>query len=228
MKDTTILVVEDDADLAMLTARQLQSRGYRVVCAEDGEKTMLRLGEQPVDLILLDVMLPDCDGHELCERIRSKYTYPIIFMSCLGDSTTIVQAFRGGGNDYLVKPVDIEELVGRIEENLQSQRAKQLLEFQQFILDKENYAVYRREKDGQRGEKLELSPTEYKLLLVFVQRPEEILLYKELYRAIWEHGEIEDIRTLMVHVSNLRKKIDYQHQGMIRAVRGVGYVFSDS
>lgn len=228
MKDTTILVVEDDADLAMLTARQLQSRGYRVVCAEDGEKTMLRLEEHPVDLILLDVMLPDCDGHALCERIRAKYTYPIIFMSCLGDSTTIVQAFRGGGNDYLVKPVDIGELVERIEENLQSQRAKRLLEFQQFVLDKENYAVYRRREDGQRGEKLDLSPTEYKLLLVFVQRPEEILLYKELYRAIWEHGEIEDIRTLMVHVSNLRRKIDYQHQDMIRAVRGVGYVFSDS
>lgn len=223
----TILVVEDDRDLAMLTARQLQGQGYQVVCAEDGKTTMAQLEKMPMNIILLDVMLPDCDGHELCERIRSKYDYPIIFMSCLGDSTTIVQAFRGGGNDYLVKPVNISELVERIEENLKNSKGKQIIEFRQFILDKENYAVYKRDEQGDKAEKLELSPTEYKLLLEFVQKPDEILLYKQLYRAIWEHGEIEDIRTLMVHVSNLRKKIDYQHRDIIRAVRGVGYIFSD-
>lgn len=224
---TVILLVEDDKDLAMLTAKQLQGQGYQVVCAEDGRSTMKQLAENPVDLILLDVMLPDCDGHELCEQIRSRYEYPIIFMSCLGDSTTIVQAFRGGGNDYLIKPVNISELVERIEENLEKQKEKQVLEFRQFILDKENYLVYKRNEQGEQAEKLELSPTEYKLLLEFVQKPGEILLYKELYRVVWEHGEMEDVRTLMVHVSNLRKKIDYQHREIIRAVRGVGYIFSD-
>ena len=176
---------------------------------------------------MLDVMLPDCNGHELCQRICSVYEYPIIFMSCLGDSTTIVQAFRGGGCDYLVKPVNIAELVERIEENLKNSRSRQILEFRQFILDKGNYLVYRRTEQGESAEKLDLSPTEYKLLLEFVRKPGEIRLYKELYRAIWEYGEIEDIRTLMVHVSNLRKKIDYQHRETIRAVRGIGYIFSD-
>lgn len=222
-----ILLVEDDKDLAMLTAKQLQLQGYQVICAENGRSAMKQLEENSVDLILLDVMLPDCDGHELCEQIRSRYEYPIIFMSCLGDSTTIVQAFRGGGNDYLIKPVNISELVERIEENLKRQKEKQILEFRQFILDKENYLVYKRNEQGEQAEKLELSPTEYKLLLEFVQKPGEILLYKELYRVVWEHGEMEDVRTLMVHVSNLRKKIDYQHREIIRAVRGVGYIFSD-
>lgn len=222
-----ILLVEDDKDLAMLTAKQLQGQGYQVICAEDGRSTMKQLEENPVDLILLDVMLPDCDGHELCEQIRARYDYPVIFMSCLGDSTTIVQAFRGGGNDYLVKPVNISELVERIEENLKKQKGKQMLVFQQFILDKENYLVYKRNEQGEQAEKLELSPTEYKLLLEFVRKPGEILLYKELYRVVWEHGEMEDVRTLMVHVSNLRKKIDYRHREIIRAVRGVGYIFSD-
>ncbi len=222
-----ILVVEDDKDLAMLTARQLEGQGYQVFCAEDGKSTLQILKDESVDLILLDVMLPDCDGHELCQRICSIYEYPIIFMSCLGDSTTIVQAFRGGGCDYLVKPVNITELVERIEENLKKSRGKQMLEFRQFILDKKNYQVYRRTEEGECAEKLDLSPTEYKLLMEFVGNPGEIRLYKELYRAIWEHGEIEDIRTLMVHVSNLRKKIDYQHRETIRAVRGVGYIFFD-
>lgn len=222
-----ILVVEDDKDLAMLTARQLEGQGYQVFCAEDGKSTLQILKDESVDLILLDVMLPDCDGHELCQRICSIYEYPIIFMSCLGDSTTIVQAFRGGGCDYLVKPVNITELVERIEENLKKSRGKQMLEFRQFILDKKNYQVYRRTEEGECAEKLDLSPTEYKLLMEFVGNPGEIRLYKELYRAIWEHGEIEDIRTLMVHVSNLRKKIDYQHRETIRVVRGVGYIFFD-
>lgn len=222
-----ILVVEDDKDLAMLTARQLEGQGYQVFCAEDGKSTLQILKDESVDLILLDVMLPDCDGHELCQRICSIYEYPIIFMSCLGDSTTIVQAFRGGGCDYLVKPVNITELVERIEENLKKSRGKQMLEFRQFILDKKNYQVYRRTEEGECAEKLDLSPTEYKLLMEFVGNPGEIRLYKELYRAIWEHGEIEDTRTLMVHVSNLRKKIDYQHRETIRAVRGVGYIFFD-
>ena len=222
-----ILVVEDDRDLAMLTARQLEGQGYQVFCAEDGKSTIQLLEEESVDLILLDVMLPDCNGHELCQRICSVYEYPIIFMSCLGDSTTIVQAFRGGGCDYLVKPVNIAELVERIEENLKNSRSRQMLEFRQFILDKGNYRVYRRTEQGESAEKLDLSPTEYKLLLEFVRKPGEIRLYKELYRAIWEYGEIEDIRTLMVHVSNLRKKIDYQHRETIRAVRGIGYIFSD-
>lgn len=227
MSKTKVLLVEDDRDLMMLTARQLESRGYQVLCAGDGQSAMQSLTETSVDIILLDVMLPDADGHELCQQICSLYKYPVIFMSCLGDSTTIVQAFRGGGSDYLVKPVKIDELVERIEENLKNSRGRQIMEFRQFILDKENYLVYRRAEQGERAEKLDLSPTEYKLLLEFVQRPGEVLLYKELYRAIWEHGEIEDIRTLMVHVSNLRKKLDYRHMEIIRAVRGVGYIFSD-
>ena len=96
MAKAKILVVEDDRDLAMLTVRQLEGQGYQVLCAEDGRSTMQLLKDESVDLILLDVMLPDCDGHELCRQICSVYEYPIIFMSCLGDSSTIVQAFRGG------------------------------------------------------------------------------------------------------------------------------------
>ncbi len=72
-----------------------------------------------------------------------------------------------------------------------------------------------------------LSPTEYKILAVFIKKPDELFLYRQLYRQIWEQDDLDDIRTLMVHVSNLRKKIDYQHKEIIRSVRGAGYIFSD-
>lgn len=224
MSKETILLVEDDEDLAMITQLQLKNEGYQVIWTADGAATMELLEKQEVDLILLDVMLPDCDGHELCERIKESYNYPVIFMSCLGDSTTIVNAFRGGGCDYLVKPVNIEELVERIEKN---KPEKKEWEYSQFIIDTSVRMVYQKDEFGNRGELIELSPTEYKLLMALIRKQGELVLYKELYREIWKQGEIEDIRTLMVHVSNLRKKIDYQKKEIIKAVRGAGYIFQD-
>ena len=225
-----LLVVEDDEDLLMITARQLERAGYEVLCAKDGESASKLLTTERIDLMLLDVMLPDCDGHDLCKRIREDFRGPILFMSCLGDSANIVDAFREGGNDYLVKPVNPVELVERVRENLREckemQEAEGRLWFRQFMVDRKTRSVYRVE-NGHACEKLDLSPTEYKILAVFIKKPDELFLYRQLYRQIWEQDDLDDIRTLMVHVSNLRKKIDYQHKEIIRSVRGAGYIFSD-
>lgn len=227
MKQTIILLVEDDEDLSMITSLQLEGEGYQVYCAKSGAEAKVILKEQRLDLILLDVMLPDCTGHELCTYIRESYDYPIIFMSCLGDSDTIVQSFREGGDDYLVKPVDIEELNQRIAANLDKKQDLEIRIYKQFMVDTQLREVYQHLEDDSQGERIELSPTEYKLLLTFINKPKQILLYRELYREIWEQGEIEDIRTLMVHVSNLRKKLDWQKRDSFKAVRSVGYIFND-
>lgn len=227
MKDTVILLVEDDADLRTITSIQLKKEGYQVFCAKDGAETKALLEENNVDLVLLDVMLPDCTGHELCTWIRENYDYPIIFMSCLGDSDTIVEAFRGGGDDYLVKPVDMEELYKRIKVNLKEKKIPEVRRYRQFEVDTNTRTVYQVMEDGSRGEQIELSPTEYKLLQAFLDHPNQILLYRELYREIWDQGEIEDMRTLMVHVSNLRKKVDWQKKECIKTIRSVGYIFRD-
>jgi DNA-binding response OmpR family regulator len=151
-------------------------------------------------------------------------------MSCLGDSGNIVEAFREGGNDYVVKPVDIGQLTDRISVNLtehtdiRSSRKKQW--FKQFMIDRKMYEVHQ-VRDGQLGEKLELSPTEYKLLDLITQMPDEVILYRQLYRKVWGQDDLDDYRTLMVHMSNLRRKIDMNHTEVIRAVRGVGYIFRD-
>ena len=112
-----ILLVEDDAELSMVTALRLRNSGFDVACALNGEQAIEILKNERVNLILLDVLLPDTDGHALCDRIRSAeigYGGPIIFMSCLGDSTNIVDAFRKGGNDYIVKPARLDDLLERI------------------------------------------------------------------------------------------------------------------
>lgn len=231
--ETKILLVEDDKELSAITKMQLKGRGYQVECAMDGAEAMQKLLSQRIDLILLDVMLPDTDGHELCQRMRGEeagYRGPIIFMSCLGDSGNIVEAFREGGNDYIVKPAKLEELTERINTNLSKSESSceqgGRLWFKQFVIDTRSRSVYR-VREGVRGEKIELSRTEYDILLALVSRPEEILLYREIYRTVWGQEDLDDVRTLMVHVSNLRKKVDENHTEIIRAIRGVGYLFQD-
>lgn len=228
-----LLLVEDDEDLSLITSMQLTRRGYEVIPAMNGEEALACLHSEQVDLVLLDVMLPDYDGHELCQRFRSEgcgYEGAIIFMSCMGDSTNIVNAFREGGNDYMVKPVEIEALVERIEVNLTGDRARKKRGgrqwYRQFMIDKKTHEVFRAD-GGRLGEKLDLSPTEYRLLAVFTEYPDEVLLYRQLYQKVWGQDDLGDYRALMVHVSNLRKKIDGAHTELIRAVRGVGYLFRD-
>lgn len=231
--ETRILLVEDDAELSAVTAMQLKSRGYRMECALNGEQAMEALLSRQMDLILLDVQLPDVDGHELCKRMRGEeggYGGPIIFMSCLGDSVNIVDAFREGGDDYIVKPAKLETLIERINSNLKKDEEKhekgRRLWFRQFMIDTGSRSVYRI-RDDVRGEKIDLSKTEYDILLALVSRPDEILLYRQIYQTVWGQEDLGDVRTLMVHVSNLRKKIDENRTEVIRAIRGVGYLFQD-
>lgn len=229
-----LLLVEDDEDLLLITAMKLQRRGYAVISAQNGAEAMAVIKTQRIDLLLLDAMLPDCDGQELCRELRGEpfcYDGPVIFVSCMGDSTSIVDAFRGGGNDYLVKPVDIDMLVERIQANLREHVSKSAGQgkqwFRQFMIDRRLQVVHR-VVDGQLGERLELSPTEYKLLAVITTMPDEVALYRQLYQKVWGQEALDDYRTLMVHMSNLRKKIDGAHTEVIRAVRGTGYIFHDA
>lgn len=228
-----LLLVEDDEDLSLIMSMQLKRRGYEVLPVRSGGEALKQLCGRRVDLVLLDVMLPDYDGHELCRMFRSEeygYQGAIIFMSCMGDGTTIVNAFREGGNDYMIKPVDIDALVERIEINLSGHRAEKKSAgrqwYRQFMIDKKTHEVFRIE-DGELREKLDLSPTEFRLLLIFTEYPDEVLLYRQLYQKAWGQDDLGDYRPLMVHVSNLRKKIDGARTEIIRAVRGVGYIFRD-
>lgn len=228
-----ILLVEDDVELSAITAKQLERYGYQVACASTGHAALAALDRMQIDLLLLDVMLPDCDGHELCEQLRSEeigYQGAIIFMSCLGDSSNIVSAFRRGGNDFLVKPVKIDTLVERIEANLVNCQPKRNEEtrkwFRQFMIDTRRKAVYRVENNVT-GQEISVSPIEYSILVTLTEHPNEVILYNQLYKSVWNQEDLGDVRTLMVHVSNLRKKLDLDHTDIFRAIRGAGYMFQD-
>ena len=221
------LLVEDDKDLSLITQVNLTHADYEVDSAYSCAEALEFLKHREYDLILLDEVLPDKNGDELCSIIRDACACPIIFMSCLDDSKTKIKALRSGGDDYMVKPVCFDELLARAEaiirrsKAVHSAPAKALKEFKQFAIDTVRHRVLRN------GEEIDLSSMEYDILVYFAEHQNELLLYQQIYEGVWDSDSLGDIRTVMVHISNLRKKIDPDKSGIIETVRGAGYIFSD-
>ena len=223
----TTLIVEDDKDLAELTAIHLQMAGYQTEVAHTLAKARECLDQKEYDLVLLDEMLPDGLGSQLCQTIRDQHTCPIIFMSCNDDSDTIITALRSGGDDYMVKPLNYEVLLARADAVIRRSAAQRphgaghLRHFRRFAIDETRRQLVRE------GTAVELSSIEYALLQYMIQHPNTLLLYHDLYQNVWSSDSLGDVRTVMVHISNLRKKLDPDRIGIISTVRNAGYIFSD-
>lgn len=233
-EQTKILLVGNDEKLLRFAATQPADSDFAVICVPGGGQAVNVLRREQIDLVLLDADLSDDDSCPLCKRIRGEeggFLGPVIFVGNPDGGTDIVEAFRSGGDDYLVKPVKISILAERIEANLERIRNAEPKGdrqwFKQFMIDKSRREVYR-VRDGWLGEKILLSPLEYGVLEALTRHQNEVTLYGELYRDVWQQEDLGDVRSLMVHVSNLRKKVDADHTEMIMAVRGVGYLFQDA
>lgn len=227
-----ILSVEDDLELAKIIKLMLESKGYSVVSANSIDDAKREMEKQTFDLVLLDVMLPDGEGTSLCDEIRRFSFCPIIFVSCLSDSETKFKALEIGGDDYITKPIDFEELFVRIQINLRRANQYNLGKtksdeerFPGMIIKKNIREVWAVDEETGVSQQLNLSPTEFSILMCFVSRQEELLLYDELYKNIWNVDDFGDYRTVMVHVSNLRKKLKDYNIDYIHTVRGAGYIF---
>jgi DNA-binding response OmpR family regulator len=226
-----ILLVEDDRDLSDIANIHLTNAGYTADAAYSLADALRLFEERSYDLVLLDIMLPDGEGFELCKAIREQCSCPIIFISCIDDGDSIVSALHAGGDDYMTKPVNWKELLARIEANIRRATVyadsesppldANALRFGHFSVDKQRRRVQRG------GDAIDLTPIEYAILEYFGSNSGELILYNDLYRSIWGVDGFDDLRTLAVHVSNLRKKIDPDHTGLIETVRNAGYIFCD-
>jgi len=223
-----ILLVEDDESIMEMLANSLSAMGdYRIFQAPNG-KSALNFREE-FDLILLDVMLPDVNGIELCSLLRKKHSCPIIFISCLDDRSTITEALFQGGDDYVVKPIDSQILHARILANLRRvrmdrgpEREQAVLSCRAFSLDTES-GIVRME-----GREIPLLPIECQLLSFLMNNAGSYYKSKELYREIWGQDSAGDARTVLVHMHNLRKRLegDSRNPRFILHVRGKGYTFN--
>jgi DNA-binding response OmpR family regulator len=229
-----ILLVEDDSNFSFIMKRMIESKEYYVVTADCVEDAVEKMKKESFDLILLDMMLPDGYGTDLCQKIRTASVCPIIFVSCLSDTETKIKALQLGGDDYITKPVDFDELITRIEVNIRRARqynlGRSLSEeerFDGFLVNKSKHEVWHTDRAGKMTERVDLSPIEYQLLCTMMERPKQLILYQELYQKVWNANDLGDVRTVMVHVSNLRKKLGESGKEIIRTVRGAGYIFEN-
>ncbi len=217
----TILLVEDNPHIMEINREALIMEDFGVVEATNGKACMEVLRTHDVDMIVLDIMLPDSDGLTLCRQIKAQYDIPILFLSALGENEQIIQGLRSGGDDYLPKPYDIRVLVARIEARLRaSQRRKRFMTFSGLKLDTALLTAYSGETD------LLLSQKEYLLLLTLLGNPNRPIEKEELYSAVWGMAAGGDMSALHTTISRLNKKLENAGKRVSHR-RGEGYALEE-
>lgn len=204
MKPYDILLVEDTPDILERNRTTLTGQGYTVHTAETLECARKLLEDHSFDLLVLDVMLPDGSGLELCRELRNKISAPILFLTSLGDSDQIVGGLRAGGDDYITKPYRMEELLARVEAQLRRTERLQrdaVTELGPLLLDTTA------QRAGLDGRDLQLSPKEYQILTLLMQRPDQYRPAEEIFAEVWGMDANRDARTVRVHISHLRRKL---------------------
>jgi DNA-binding response OmpR family regulator len=228
---STILLVDDEAAVRKVLTFPLERDGYTVVQAADGEEALERFGRQPVDLVVLDIMLPKLDGLEVCKRLRARSSVPIIMLTARDDELDKVLGLELGADDYITKPFSIREFRSRVRALLRranAQRheadAEEQLVTAGLLID-----VPRRTVEV-RGKRAELTYVEFELLRALASHPGRVYSRRMLLEALWGTAEFRDPRTIDVHVRHLREKIeaDSHHPEYILTVRSVGYRFRES
>lgn len=235
MMQHKILIIEDDPTICELLELFLTNNGFATSFACDGYDGLLQFEKEHPNLVLLDLMMPNLDGKQTCREIRKISNVPIIFMSCNKDSADIIEGLDIGGDDYVTKPFIMEELLARIHANLRRapiyhQRNLQpifqtiqpsIIQFDELKIDEKNQKVYIQDNE------ITLSFKEYRLLHFLAQNPNKIWSPADLYIQIWGNHSAGDTRTINVHISNLRKKIeqDVSNPKYILTIRGGGFMF---
>lgn len=220
----TVLVVEDEAAQREVLAYNLESEGFQVARAENGEEALILVEEQAPDLIVLDWMLPNVSGIEVCRQLKARTetrNVPIIMLSARAEEVDRVRGLETGADDYVVKPYSVVELMARVRTQLRRTRPAtmgEVLEFEDITLDAESHKVFRS------GNPLKLGPTEFRLLSTFMEKPGRVWSREQLLDRVWGRDIYVDTRTVDVHIGRLRKALcQFGGEDPVRTVRGAGY-----
>ncbi|MDF9407017.1 MAG: Alkaline phosphatase synthesis transcriptional regulatory protein PhoP [Pelotomaculum sp. PtaB.Bin013] len=232
-----IMVVDDEKHILELVRFNLEREGYQVISAADGAQCLELARTQSPDLIVLDVMLPEIDGLEVCRELRKNTktkNIPIIMLSAKAEELDRVLGLEIGADDYVTKPFSPRELVARIKARLRNVRhekerknestKKSLMDFGRLVIDEDRFDVY------VDGIKQEFTLKEFELLRFMARRPGKVFSREQLLESVWGYDYLGDTRTIDVHIRHIRQKLEHLPEGprLIETVRGVGYRFKEN
>lgn len=237
MANEKILLVDDDPDMLEVMTLYLKNNAFQTVTAEDGYRAIAIVEKEEPELIILDVKMPDLDGFELCQIIRKKTDAPILFLSSkTGDMDKII-GLGIGADDYISKKTSMSVLVAKVKAHLRRNRIllqdtvtlnrpitykQEKIVYPGLVINLDSAVVHAN------GHPVKLSAKEYQLLCLLARNPERVYSVERIFELIWDEKSLGDYRTVMVHISNLRKKIEANPETprYIKTFRGIGYKFN--
>lgn len=227
MEKIRILVVDDDDAIRDVIQIYLRNAGYEVLQAEDGQEALALLTQTPVQLIILDLMIPHMDGISFCLKLREMSHTPIIMLSAKTEDMDKIHGLSIGADDYMTKPFNPLELVARVKSQLRryldfqqpSGKAQDILELRSLTLNRTTHQVLLQ------GQEVRLTPKEFAILELLLEHQGMVFSAERIYTAVWQEPFMESESTVMVHIRNIREKIEKspRHPEYLKNVWGVGY-----
>ena len=222
----SVLVVEDDRNIAELLQMYLEKEGYAVIIANDGGQGLAKFRTINPDLVLLDVMMPVMDGWAVCKAIRSESQTPVIMLTAKSETDDKVAGLRSGADDYITKPFEMKEVLARMEAVLRrstgvtSEKKARRLTFDKLVIDMDAFEL------TVNGKKVDTPPKEMELLFYLASSPNRVYTRNQLLDEVWGFDYFGDSRTVDVHVKRLREKLEgVSGSWCLKTVWGVGYKF---
>ncbi len=231
MAGEKILIIDDEKPINDLIRSYVMKEGFIPLSAYSGKEALEQIKTEKPDFIILDIMLPDVEGVDLCMEIRKTDNSPILFLSCKSEEIDKIVALSVGGDDYMTKPFLPGELIARIKAHLRRQKStgsgaaekNEVFEFPGLVVNMETREVF------SEGRPISLTAKEFDILQLFIQNPKRIFTADQIFELIWKTNSLGgDSRTVMVYISTLRKKLEKntESQKYIISIRGVGYKFN--
>ena len=225
----TIMIVEDEQAISLLLKYNLEKEGYETICIAHGNRVISAVEKSNPSLILLDWMLPEMSGLELCRIIRNNPEYkniPIIMLTAKGQEEDKVRGLSAGADDYVTKPFSVPELLARIKTNLRrvtvvASTQKKEYVFQDIRLDTVQKKIFRGENYVRVG------PTEFRILQLLLTNPRQVFSREDLLKEVWGNSVDVELRTVDVHIRRLRKALNEFGPDYIRTIRATGYSIDD-